>query len=75
VSDRENETKEVNMFTTSDYLQPVSDTLKKSGNKEVIEKCDVSIEMKDGKIVKAIVNGKEVPPEEFLRMEKEMEKI
>ncbi|MFZ4462814.1 MAG: M56 family metallopeptidase, partial [Bacteroidales bacterium] len=73
VSDRENETKEVNMFTTSDYLQPVSDTLKKSGNKEVIEKRNVSIEMKDGKIIKAIVNGKEVPPEEFLRMEKEME--
>lgn len=72
VSDRENETKEVNMFTTSEYLIPVSDTLKKSGNKEVIEKRDVSIEMKDGKIVKAVVNGKEVPPEEFLKMEKEM---
>jgi beta-lactamase regulating signal transducer with metallopeptidase domain len=69
VSDRENETKEVNMFTTSEYLIPVSDTLKKSGNIEVIEKRDVSIEMKDGKIVKAIVNGKEVPPEEFLKME------
>jgi beta-lactamase regulating signal transducer with metallopeptidase domain len=73
VSDRENETKEVNMFATSEYLIPVSDTLKKSGNKEVIEKRDVSIEMKDGKVVKAVVNGKEVPPEEFLKMEKEME--
>lgn len=73
VSDRESETKEVNFFTTSEYLLPVSDTLKKSVNKEVIEKRDVSIEMKDGKIVKAIVNGKEVPPEEFLKMEKEME--
>lgn len=73
VSDRENETREVNMFTTSDYLLPVSDTLKKSGNKEVIEKRDVSIEMKDGKIVKAVVNGKEIPPEEFLKMEKEMQ--
>jgi beta-lactamase regulating signal transducer with metallopeptidase domain len=73
VSDRENETKEVNMFTTSEYLMPVSDTLKKSGNKEVIEKHDESIKKKDIKFVNVVVDGKEVPPEEVLRMEKEME--
>ncbi len=66
-SDTESGSKRVNLIDITNHLVPVSDTLK-NGNVKTTTK-EVTVEMKDGKIVKAIVNGKEVSPEEFEKME------
>ncbi|NOU47053.1 MAG: M56 family metallopeptidase [Bacteroidales bacterium] len=68
-NDTENESKEINLVATGSYIMPVSDTLSKKRNIGKDESKEVEIEMKDGKIIKAVVNGKEMTPEEFERTE------
>jgi beta-lactamase regulating signal transducer with metallopeptidase domain len=68
-NDTENESKEINLVATGSYIMPVSDTLIKKRNIGKEENKEVEIEMKDGKIIKAVVDGKEMTPEEFERTE------